>query len=202
MPVNLAALHVLNTSGSDDFTNDGHGVGVLAKAGAGFDYTQPVRSLRMYWTANAAAIAAGIEVTLDSIRYCPTPPKAVFSMGYDNYVTKDSTAFRCLNDNGFRGYLAINIPSVSDAFLAKWGELYHYYKWEVMNHTTDHTVLTTLSTENDVLAKITPFTAWARKFGMRRGENTFAYPQGASNTLTRDTLLKSFDLIRSGVGGH
>lgn len=200
-PFNLSALASFNATGSDAFSSDLYGVGAFLKAGAGFDYMQPVRSIRVFWSANAAAIAAGLEITFDAILYNPTPPKAIFSVGYDNYVQKDSTAFRCLNDNGFRGYLALNIPAVSDAFLSKWAELYHYYKWEVMNHTTDHTVLTTLATENDILLKVTPFKEWSRQYGMRRGENTFAYPQGANNTLTRNTLLKSFDLVRGGSGG-
>ena len=200
-PFDLAALAAFTQTGTDAFTSDALGVGALAKVGAGFDYTQPVRSIRAYWSVNAAAITAGLEVTFDAILYNPAPPKAVFSIGYDNHVEPDSTGFSCLHDNGFRGYLALNIPAASDAFLAKWAQIYHYHKWEVMNHTTDHTVLTTLSTENDVLSKITPFTEWARQYGLRRGENTFAYPQGAANTLTRSTMLKHFDLVRSGAGG-
>lgn len=201
VPFSLAALAAFNISGVDAFSDDAYGISKFVKVGAGFDYAQPVRSIRAFWTCNTAAITAGVEFTLDAILYNPTPPKAVFSVGYDNYVTANSTQFKCLNDNYFRGYLGINIPASSDAYLSMWAELYHYYKWEIMNHTTDHTVLTTLTTENDILNKVKPFTDWARQFGMRRGENTFGYPEGATNTLTRSTLLKYFDLIRSADGG-
>ncbi len=74
--------------------------------------------------------------------------------------------------------------------------------WAIGNHTTDHTNLTTLSTQAEMEAKILPCTEYLLTNGLTRGAYHLVYPYGARNaTVIAAARNAGILTARSGLSG-
>jgi len=90
---------------------------------------------------------------------------------------------------GIKPYEAINTDG-RDLESANTLAMYDAYAlgWDIVNHSTDHTNLTTLSTVEEVLEKVIPTSEWLKARGFTRSSNWFIYPNNAANEITKAAM--------------
>lgn len=146
--------------------------------------------LRFVVNANASSVAV---VSFDSLYYgISTRPKIVL-MFDDGWTAAYTEGFSYLRKYGIRATVPVNSEKVGDANHATLDQLREMYNagWDMINHTTDHTSLATLSTETDMLGKVTPVQNYLVAAGMTRnnGYKHFIYPSGSYNDTTLQAML-------------
>lgn len=107
----------------------------------------------------------------------------------DYYPSVYTEAFAYMNPLGLKGTLyaitdLINTPSKITT--AQLREMYNA-GWAISNHTSDHTDLTTLTTEQ-IQTKINDANTWLTNNGFIRSKDHLSYPGGAFNQTVLDAL--------------
>lgn len=104
----------------------------------------------------------------------------------DGFASDYDAAYAYMATRGVKGTSSIVsnlIGTVGCLTLAQMQEMYEA-GWTFTNHTFDHTDITTLTTEQDVEAKIQPCTQWLIDNSMPRGAYHFVYPGGGGYNIS------------------
>lgn len=116
----------------------------------------------------------------------PTPTSvtvpAVMLTFDDGGITQYSEVFSYMNARGMKGTLYAVSSFVDTSGMVTTAQLLEMDAagWDIGNHTTDHTDLTTL-TQAQVEAKISGCTAWLESKGLTRASKHVGYPYGNQN---------------------
>jgi len=121
---------------------------------------------------------------LDVIR-----PPAIAVMLDDGGPTQYSEGYVYMNAAGLKGTLYAITDKVDDGSHVTTANLTTMYAagWDIANHTTDHTDLTTLSQAN-IETRLTGARDWLNTNGFTRASRHVGYPFGSSNATVIDAM--------------
>lgn len=146
-------------------------------------FTDPIRNVMVRCDSNGSG---DVTVNWDSVWFLGQHrPKHLwwFDDGFDGVYT---IAYPYMLARGLKGNLAICRDLIGGANYMTLAQVQEIYAsgWSVVNHTTNHTNLTTVSTAQELIDIITPNAEWLRStVGVTDGGHWFVPPQGGMNAL-------------------
>jgi peptidoglycan/xylan/chitin deacetylase (PgdA/CDA1 family) len=115
----------------------------------------------------------------------------------DGYTSHYTQAFSYMNARNLKGTLYINTDTIDTAGFMTTAQLttINAAGWDIANHTSDHTDLTTLSQANAEI-KLTTAQTWLDANGFSRASKHVCYPSGGVNA----TVLAAMDNLNMLTG--
>lgn len=163
--------------------------------GTGANLSVTIQHLRIEWSADWN----GVPFYLDGVWYGGRSRPCIM-IGADALDSSVETYWLPMMEAyGWDGYLALNIPTAPPLETA-YARTQTFYDagFDVVNHTSDHTNLTTLVESAAIARKITDFRDYQLSHGWTRGSRIFAYPENAQNALTEQVVRSlGFDFCRA-----
>lgn len=147
--------------------------------------------VRLFFYVNSAAGGA-TEISFDNLRFHWVRQPFLMLHFDDGPSLQYTDCFLYMKPKGLRGTLNMitnNIGGVGSVTAAQAQEM-NSAGWDICNHTTDHTTLTTLNEAQQEI-HIGDATTTLNALGLTKASNLLAYPAGAYNadTLTAMTNL-------------
>jgi len=150
------------------------------------DWTQPFQRI---WFTTAAKAGKTVNASFDGLYYGALGIPMVLFTYDDAYASAYTEAYTYMKQYGMRGTHFVTTDWVDDPTNITHEQLQEMYAygWDICNHTTDHTDLTTL-TEAQQETMLAAATAQLDAWGFTRSSKYVAYPGGTWNTNTMTAM--------------